>query len=130
VDAALPIAIIGATAVKVTWISGNLTPTFQKPTDWIMEAMPHVKRSALINWTSCSFESPIAAARRQQYDHSARVKCQHMLEPINCQTRRRKNLVHGVDGAGGFESCRNTFYVSHLLIPFRKMAEHPSMNRA
>ena len=64
VGAALPMAIIGATAVKVTpWISGSLTPTLQKPTDWIMEAIPHVKRSALMSWTSCSFVSPIAAAR-------------------------------------------------------------------
>jgi hypothetical protein len=42
-------AIIGATAVNVTpWRSGRRTPTFQKPMDWMIEAMPHVNRSALI----------------------------------------------------------------------------------
>ena len=42
-------AIIGATAVNVTpCSSGSRTPTFQKPTDWISDAMPQVSRSALI----------------------------------------------------------------------------------
>ena len=41
--------IIGATAVNVTpCSSGRRTPTFQKPTDWMIEAMPHVNRSAEI----------------------------------------------------------------------------------
>ena len=42
-------AIIGATAVNVTpCSSGSRTPTFQKPTAWISDAMPQVSRSALI----------------------------------------------------------------------------------
>ena len=60
-----PIAIIGETAVNVTpWIRGNFTPTFQKPTDCIIEAMPHVNRSALMSATVCSCESPIAFDNR------------------------------------------------------------------
>ena len=51
--AATPIAIIGATPANVTPCSnGSLTPTFQKPTDWMIEAMPQVNRSALIRWMS------------------------------------------------------------------------------
>ena len=63
--AARPIAIIGATAVNVTpWSSGSLTPIFQNPTDWMIEAMPQVNRSALIRWISCSSLRPIAPASR------------------------------------------------------------------
>ena len=43
---------------------------------------------------------PDSRCQKQRYNHCARIKCQHMLKPINCQTLRRKNLVHGVDGAG------------------------------
>ena len=51
--AATPMAIIGATPANVTpCSSGSLTPTFQKPTDWMIEAMPQVNRSALIRWIS------------------------------------------------------------------------------
>ena len=58
-------AIIGETAVNVTpCSSGSLTPTFQKPTDWMIEAMPQVNRSALIRWINCSSVSPIAPASR------------------------------------------------------------------
>jgi hypothetical protein len=46
---ASPMEIIGDTAAKVTpWSRGSRTPIFQKPTDWMMEAMPQVNRSALI----------------------------------------------------------------------------------
>ena len=63
--AAVPIAIMGETAVNVTpCSSGSLTPIFQKPTDWMIEAIPHVNRSALIRWMSCSVFSPIAFASR------------------------------------------------------------------
>ena len=42
-------AIMGATAVNVTpCSSGRRTPTFQKPTDWMIEATPQVNRSAWI----------------------------------------------------------------------------------
>ena len=60
---ALPMAIIGATAVNVTpCSSGSRTPTFQKPTDWMIEAMPHVNRSALMRWTSSSADRSSAPA--------------------------------------------------------------------
>ncbi len=62
---AIAMAIIGETAVNVTpCSSGSLTPTFQKPTDWMIEAMPQVNRSALIRWINCSWVSPIAPASR------------------------------------------------------------------
>ena len=62
---ALPMAIIGATAVNVTpCSSGSRTPTFQKPTAWISDAMPQVSRSALIRYTRSSPRSPIALASR------------------------------------------------------------------
>ena len=58
-------AIIGDTAVKVTpCSSGSRTPIFQNPTDWMIEAIPQVNRSALIRWTSSSSVSPIAPASR------------------------------------------------------------------
>ena len=45
----LPIAIIGPTAAKVQpCIIGSRTPKRQKPTDWMMLAIPATKRSALI----------------------------------------------------------------------------------
>ena len=57
--------IIGETAVKVTpCSSGNRTPTFQNPTDWMIEAMPQVNRSALMRWISCSVVRPMAPASR------------------------------------------------------------------
>ena len=60
-----PIAIIGDTAVKVTPCnSGSRTPTFQNPTDWMIEAIPHVNRSALMRWMSCSVFSPMELASR------------------------------------------------------------------
>lgn len=63
--AARPMAIIGETAVNVTpWSKGSLTPTFQKPTDWMIEAIPQVKRSALMRWMSSAVDRPIALARR------------------------------------------------------------------
>jgi hypothetical protein len=63
--AASPMAIIGDTAVKVTpCSSGSRTPTFQNPTDWMIEAMPQVNRSALIRWISCSVVSPMELASR------------------------------------------------------------------
>ena len=50
---ARPMAIIGDTAVNVTpCSSGSRTPTFQNPTDWMIEAMPQVNRSALMRWIS------------------------------------------------------------------------------
>ena len=56
---------MGETAVKVTpCSSGSRTPIFQNPTDWMMEAMPQVKRSALIRCTSCCSVRPIALANR------------------------------------------------------------------
>ncbi len=59
------IAIIGDTAVKVTpCSSGSLTPIFQKPTDWMIEAIPQVNRSALIRWISCSWLRPMELASR------------------------------------------------------------------
>src|SRR6478609_4930652 len=58
-------AIIGETAVNVTPCSrGSFTPTFQNPTDWMIEAMPQVKRSALMRWMSSWVDSPMALARR------------------------------------------------------------------
>jgi len=58
-------AIIGETAVKVTpWRSGSLTPTFQKPHDWMIDAMPQVNRSALMRWMSSCWLRPIEFARR------------------------------------------------------------------
>ena len=58
-------AIIGETAVKVTpCSSGSLTPTFQKPTDWMIEAMPQVNRSALMRWMSSWVDRPIELASR------------------------------------------------------------------
>lgn len=43
--------MMGETAVNVTpWIRGSRTPTFQNPTDWMIVAMPQVKRSALMRW--------------------------------------------------------------------------------
>ena len=63
--AAIPMAIMGETAVKVTpCSSGSRTPIFQNPTDWMIEAMPQVNRSALIRWMSCSVVSPIEFASR------------------------------------------------------------------
>ena len=63
--AASPIAIIGETAVNVTpCSSGSRTPIFQNPTDWMIEAIPQVNRSALIRWMSCSVERPIELASR------------------------------------------------------------------
>jgi hypothetical protein len=51
--------------VNVTpWSSGRRTPIFQNPTDWMIEAMPHVNRSALIRCTSCWVSSLIAPASR------------------------------------------------------------------
>src|SRR3712207_859288 len=61
---ASPIRIIGVTAAKVTpWMIGSRKPTFQNPTVWTRVANPHVKRSALIRYTSSSSESPMAFAR-------------------------------------------------------------------
>ena len=63
--AAAPMAIIGDTAVKVTpCSSGSLTPTFQNPTDWMIEAMPQVNRSALMRWTSSWVPRPMEFASR------------------------------------------------------------------
>ena len=63
--AARPMAIIGDTAVNVTpCSSGSRTPIFQKPTDWMIEAMPQVKRSALMRWMSCSVLRPMEFASR------------------------------------------------------------------
>jgi hypothetical protein len=46
---ARPMEIIGDTAAKVTpWSRGSRTPILQNPTDWMIEAMPQVNRSALI----------------------------------------------------------------------------------
>ena len=47
--------MIGETAVKVTPCTrGSRTPTLPKPAAWMIEAMPHVNRSALMRWTvSC-----------------------------------------------------------------------------
>ncbi len=57
--------IIGVTAVNVTpWSSGSRTPIFQTPTDWRIEAIPHVNRSALMRWISWSWSRPIAPASR------------------------------------------------------------------
>ncbi len=62
---ASPIAIIGETAVNVTpWSSGSRTPIFQNPTDWMIEAIPQVNKSALIRWMSWSWSSLIALASR------------------------------------------------------------------
>ena len=62
---AIAIAIIGDTAVNVTpCSSGSLTPIFQNPIDWMIEAIPQVKRSALIRWINCSWVSPMAPASR------------------------------------------------------------------
>ncbi len=56
---------MGLTAVKVTpWSSGSRTPTFQKPTDWMIEAIPQVNRSALMRWTSSSVLRSSAPATR------------------------------------------------------------------
>jgi hypothetical protein len=58
-------AIIGETAVKVTpCSSGSRTPIFQNPTDWMIEAIPQVNRSALMRWMSSSVLRPMALARR------------------------------------------------------------------
>jgi hypothetical protein len=47
--APIPMATMGETAVKVTpWTRGSLAPTFQTPSAWMIEAIPHVRRSALI----------------------------------------------------------------------------------
>ena len=63
--AASAMAIIGDTAVNVTpCSSGRRTPTFQKPIDWMIEAMPQVNRSALIRWISSRSVSPMALASR------------------------------------------------------------------
>jgi xanthine/uracil permease len=59
------ITIIGDTAVNVTpCSSGSRTPTFQNPTDWMIEAIPQVNRSALIRWTSSWVLSPMELASR------------------------------------------------------------------
>jgi hypothetical protein len=56
---------MGLTAVNVTpCSSGSRTPTFQNPTDWMIDAMPQVKRSALIRWMSSRSDSPMAPASR------------------------------------------------------------------
>jgi hypothetical protein len=58
-------AIMGDTAVNVTpWSRGSRTPIFQNPTDWMMDAMPQVNRSALIRWTVCEGLRWIAPASR------------------------------------------------------------------
>ena len=63
--AAIPIAIMGDTAVNVTPCrSGSRTPTFQNPAAWMIEAIPQVNRSALIRWMSSRSDRPIAPARR------------------------------------------------------------------
>ena len=57
--------IIGATAVNVTpCSSGSRTPMFQKPIAWMIDAMPHVNRSAEMRYTRSSPRSPIAPASR------------------------------------------------------------------
>lgn len=62
---AVPMAIIGLTAVKVTpWSRGSLTPIFQNPTAWMIEAIPQVNRSALIRWMSWAGVSCSAPASR------------------------------------------------------------------
>ena len=44
-----PMLIIGDTAANVTpCSSGSRTPIFQKPTVWMIDAMPQVNRSALM----------------------------------------------------------------------------------
>jgi hypothetical protein len=51
-------AIMGETAVNVTPCrGGSWTPTFRKPTDGMIDAMPQVKRSALIRWISSRSEA-------------------------------------------------------------------------
>ncbi len=52
-----PIAIIGPTAANVTpCMSGRRTPNRQKPTDWMIVAMPATNRSALIRNARSSAE--------------------------------------------------------------------------
>ena len=52
-EAAMPMAMSGDTAVKVTpWMRGRRTPILgPRPADWMMVAMPQVSRSALMRWT-------------------------------------------------------------------------------
>ncbi len=56
---------MGATAVNVTpWSRGSRTPILQNPTDWMIDAIPQVNRSALIRYASCASDSLIAPASR------------------------------------------------------------------
>ena len=100
--AAVPMAIIGATAVNVTpCSSGSLTPTFQKPTDWMIEAMPQVKRSALIRWISCSSVEADRPGEEDRHDDRAGVERQDVLEAVDRKLRDGQDLVDRVLDALG-----------------------------
>ena len=92
-----PIAIIGLTAVNVTpCSSGSRTPIFQKPTDWMIDAMPQVNRSALMRWTSSSVQAE-RTGHQDRHQHGAGVERQHVLEAVRGELRDGQHLVDGVD---------------------------------
>ena len=91
------IAIIGDTAVNVTpCSSGSLTPIFQKPTDWMIDAIPQVNRSALMRWIKFLGGQPDGAGQQDRHHDRAGVERQHVLEAVDGQLRDRQDLVHGV----------------------------------
>ena len=103
-----PIAIIGETAVNVTpCSSGSRTPTFQKPTDWMIEAMPQVNRSALIRWMSCSVLKPDGVGEQDRDDHRAGVEREHVLEAVDRELGDGEDLVDGVLPPLPAWSCRS-----------------------
>ena len=57
--------MIGDTPANVTPCSnGSRTPTFQNPTAWMIDAIPHVKRSAVISLTRSWVGRSMAVAIR------------------------------------------------------------------
>ncbi len=105
--AARPVAIIGETAVKVTpWSRGSRTPTFQKPTDWMIDAMPQVKRSALIRWNELLLRQPDGVGEQDRDDQGAGVEREDVLDAVDRELAGRQDLVDRVlHGTAGGSDC-------------------------
>ena len=107
--------------------SGSLTPTFQKPTDWMIEAMPQVKRSALIRWISCSLGQADGAGEQDRHDDRAGVERQDVLQAVERELLRREDLVDRVDHLAG---ARCGFCLTHGANLNLSLSGGPGLRRA
>ena len=127
--AARPIAIIGATAVKVTpWRSGSLTPIFQKPTDWMIDAIPQVNRSALIRWIELLVGETDGPGQQDRHDDRAGVEREDVLEAVDRELARWQDLIDGVLDASPRGGFGNRCCHRNLWLGFRRVLFHDAEN--